>query len=149
MTYSAALPREVCAGRACACAQAARQRCATCTPSDVAEHGGEGLLPVRIEALGQALQAAREVGIAVDAHAADRRRVVAREERQLREQAAERGAHAEVGFARVIERADAQAFALARYLQRERRRLERERDAAAVERRAARRACRDPARARG
>ena len=65
----------------------------------------------------------------------DRRRVVALEERQLREQAAERAAHAEVGFARRVDRADHQAFAVHADLQRQRRRCRRAScDAAAVER---------------
>ena len=68
-----------------------------------------------------ALQAACEVGVAGDVHAPDRQRVVAPEhcERpgQLREQAAEGAAHAEVGFAGLVGRTDDQALAFDPHLQ--------------------------------
>ena len=101
---------------------------------DFAEHGDEGLLPIRIEAFGHALQAAREIRIARHAHATDGRRVFALEERQLRDQATERAAHAEVGFARHVGRADDQAFAFHADFRGQRGRFDRELDAAAVER---------------
>ena len=74
---------------------------------DIAEHAHERQLPVRIEILRQLLQPAREFGIAFDAQLADRRCIVAAEHRQLAQQARERAAHAEVGFAFSIERPDA------------------------------------------
>ena len=83
----------------------------------VAEHGGERLLPVRIEALGQALQAAREFGIAGDAHAADGRRVVALEERAAA-RASRRACCARRGRVRARRRrADDEAFAFDAELQ--------------------------------
>ena len=78
-------------------------------PDDRAERVGEGLVPVGIEAAGQLLQRARQFGVAIDAQLADRRRRRAAEERQLRQQTAERSAHAKVGLGVAGRRADAQA----------------------------------------
>ena len=101
---------------------------------DIAEHRGERPLPVRIEIPRELLQAPREFGVALDPQLAHRRRVVATEHRQLPEQAGQRAAHAEVGFASGIERADPQRVALDPHFQRQRRRLDLQRDAASVQR---------------
>jgi hypothetical protein len=99
----------------------------------LAEHGHERQLPVRVEAAGEALQAAREVGVAGHLHAPDRRSVVAAQEWQLREQAGEGGAQAQVRRI-ATRRTNLQPFARHGQAQGQRRRFELQVDAAPVER---------------
>ena len=70
------------------------------------------LLPVRIEAFGQPLQAARELGVPGHANASDRRCIVTPEHRQLPDQCTQGAAHAEIGFALGVDRTDQQPLTL-------------------------------------
>ncbi len=72
----------------------------------LAEYADEGLLPVRVEALGQ-LQASRQFGIAGHAHATLAVAVTAPrvgQQRQLRQHAGQAAAHGQVGFLRPPDR---------------------------------------------
>ena len=100
-----------------------------------AEYTDERLLPVRIEALGQLLQAARQLGIAGHAHTA-LAVVVAMpcvgQQRQLCQHAGQAATHGQVGFL-CVHRADPQLVAVDADAHRQRRRFQSQVDMPAIE----------------
>ncbi len=101
----------------------------------LAEHADERLLPVRIEALGQLLQASRQFGVTGHAYTALVVGLAAPcvgQQRQLRQHAGQAAAHGQVGFLR-IHRADPQLVAVDADAHRQRRRFQGQVDVPAIE----------------
>ena len=101
---------------------------------NVAEHRGERLLPIRIEAFGQGLQPAGQFRVAGHPDASYRRAVFLAEKRQLREQPTQCAAYRQVGFVDCVRGPDPQPSGFNADLHRQRGRFQRQRDALALQR---------------